>query len=556
MNQQDSRLDTCVESSISTPLQTSTSSPLNPSISPSSPIPSAVIRLPNITLPSNGFSFALTDEIPEGSVICGFEYEYKQDDADFRESHKRDGVPVVEIPPIECGWGRIRQTGREFTITPQKTGTHEIRILAKAANGREYQVNRTFRVNPNPRDLWKDLEVAEGTPFKKDNQDRASVWDGMSPFRVIAASQRGRSHAHVGSCRDDDMKFCYEPSARTYFMAVADGAGSARYSRKGSEIAVRAVLEEMKKNITAECWNASSKSFDALCPVCLKLLSSAYHARYAINEFVKSYNAGDGANLGELAVIRDFNTTLLLAAVHVEEDGALRIASFSIGDGAIAWQNAGKSQLLCTPDGGEYSGQTQFLTTASVWNEAIVRNDDQASVSFRKEFLEKRCFTTTVPADEAKVGRFFLMTDGVSDPFFETDNRLKCVEQWDKFILEENDDGISLEKVCGKADDHEAVTDLLKWLSFWSPGNHDDRTISILAAVPRSDQEKENESKVVPADMNVRTDSDGGTFSKIREWVFAPLTERREALCSGRLATDEMEKAKDANGQVSTKEGE
>ena len=67
-----------------------------------------------------------------------------------------------------------------------------------------------------------------------------------------------------------------------------------------------------------------------------------------------------------------------------------------------------------------------------------------------------------------------LMTDGISDPFFETDSNLAKKEKWD--ALWEN-----LSKEVEFTDDNEqSQYQLLKWLDFWSPGNHDDRTIAIL----------------------------------------------------------------------------
>ena len=75
-----------------------------------------------------------------------------------------------------------------------------------------------------------------------------------------------------------------------------------------------------------------------------------------------------------------------------------------------------------------------------------------------------------------------LMTDGVSDPMFETDVNLNSPAKWDelwdtlaKGFPSDNIPGVDL------SDDNEAAKDqLLRWLDFWSPGNHDDRTIAIL----------------------------------------------------------------------------
>lgn len=69
----------------------------------------------------------------------------------------------------------------------------------------------------------------------------------------------------------------------------------------------------------------------------------------------------------------------------------------------------------------------------------------------------------------------FLMTDGVSDPKFETDANLNNPDKWDTLWNDLKENGVEL------TDDNEAAKDqLLNWLDFWSPGNHDDRTIAIL----------------------------------------------------------------------------
>ena len=57
---------------------------------------------------------------------------------------------------------------------------------------------------------------------------------------------------------------------------------------------------------------------------------------------------------------------------------------------------------------------------------------------------------------------------------FETDANLNKIEKW-------NDLWENIGKEVELADDNsESQYQLLKWLDFWSPGNHDDRTIAIL----------------------------------------------------------------------------
>lgn len=62
------------------------------------------------------------------------------------------------------------------------------------------------------------------------------------------------------------------------------------------------------------------------------------------------------------------------------------------------------------------------------------------------------------------------MTDGVSDPRFETDNGLQNPQKWDALIAEISP--------CLN-DNPQAAEQLAEWLNFFSPGNHDDRTMVV-----------------------------------------------------------------------------
>jgi hypothetical protein len=66
------------------------------------------------------------------------------------------------------------------------------------------------------------------------------------------------------------------------------------------------------------------------------------------------------------------------------------------------------------------------------------------------------------------------MTDGITDPKFETDSNLLKIEKWNELW---ND--LSKE-VDFSVNNNLTAEHLLKWLDFWSPGNHDDRTIGII----------------------------------------------------------------------------
>ena len=179
--------------------------------------------------------------------------------------------------------------------------------------------------------------------------------------------------------------------------------------------------------------------------------TAAFKAHNAINKEAKEQNMP----------AKTYATTLLLTICKKFPFGWF-IASFWVGDGAICLfdQTANTAKLLGVPDEGEYAGQTRFLTMPEIFQDAT-------SLYKRLRFNIIDDFTA-----------LFLMTDGVSDPMFETDANLNNYAKWEQLwnnFATDKDNPVHL------VDDNEkSAEELLNWLDFWSPGNHDDRTIAIL----------------------------------------------------------------------------
>ncbi len=69
------------------------------------------------------------------------------------------------------------------------------------------------------------------------------------------------------------------------------------------------------------------------------------------------------------------------------------------------------------------------------------------------------------------------MTDGITDPKFPTDTTFAIAGMWSRFWETELSQSVHLLR------ENPAIQrELLDWLDFWSPGNHDDRTIAIMLA--------------------------------------------------------------------------
>lgn len=330
-----------------------------------------------------------------------------------------------------------------------------------------------FAINPDPRTLWKNIPTSKDIPFYKTDtaceyiKVKADV-DGEIRKDIVAASNRGRSHAQEGKARDDHFQIYHCQESDWYIIAVADGAGSAKYSRKGSEIACRTVVEFCKEKLyNCPEFEANIRAYKNAIDEesARKTLGNDIYSIVG-NAAFKAYKAiSDVASKTEDAKTKDFATTLLLAICKKFEFGWF-VASFWVGDGAMCIYNKDTQaiKILGIPDEGEFSGQTRFLTMPEIFA-------DYAALYRRLRFCIEDDFTALL-----------LMTDGVSDPMFGTDAELNNIEKWNELwdklkngFPEDNISGVDL------SDDNERAKDqLLNWLNFWKPGEHDDRTIAIL----------------------------------------------------------------------------
>lgn len=327
-----------------------------------------------------------------------------------------------------------------------------------------------FVINQDPRKLWKNLPVdwKNMTEPKYQNEDMQTEYvkveclaDGTPQKDIVAASKRGRSHAQEGKPRDDHFKMAHLDNG-WYIMAVADGAGSAMYSREGSRIACETAVDYCKAQLLDSTkFEEEIDTYDQFKD------DSESEARKMVGDYIYKI-VGTAAFRAQKAIYAEatsknqpakvYATTLLLTICKKFSYGWF-VASFWVGDGAICLYDKGSHtvKLLGVPDEGEFAGQTRFLTMPEIFKDA--------------KALYQRLRFYIVPDFTA----LFLMTDGVSDPKFETDANLNNPDKWDALWEDLKENGVDL------SDDNEAAKDQLQnWLDFWSPGNHDDRTIAIL----------------------------------------------------------------------------
>lgn len=331
--------------------------------------------------------------------------------------------------------------------TPTESGDFDITVIWSCPTAPQCSTQVPFIVNPDPRSLWKILEPPADSRYFKPHIAHQLIQ--RSGVNIAAASRRGRSHEHAGTFRDDDFYIANNSETGWNIMLVADGAGSAKNSREGSRIAtqtvggylttllnsdkgleLKACVENWGTDDQRIVWEAFNRLF-------------RHASRMAVNDIEnESIRAGETA--------KSYSTTLLVT-VSFRSGDELFAASFWLGDGAIAaYGPVGKVRVLGTPDSGEYAGQTRFLDADAV-------ND----ANFSKRISIGKW---------TEVSHLVLMTDGVSDPRFETDNGLLNSQKWDELIAE---------LTACLSDPSQPAERLAEWLNFFSPGNHDDRTLIV-----------------------------------------------------------------------------
>lgn len=350
-------------------------------------------------------------------------------------------APVLNIAfAQDCGlaWDG---DARRIHGTPTTSGDVELTITINH-DGKAVEITQPLHINPDPKSLWKDLPSDQTAPFAK--PDSAEDLQDTRQGRLLAARVRGRSHAHVGSYCDDDYRLASHDASGVHLIIVADGAGSASHARYGSKLAVNAAADTILALLDdpgkphhklAHADSATRKQ------IADNLIANALHAAVSAHK-----TAAQQAGIAEKAL----SCTLLIALTLPLAGGGWYSAGYQVGDGAAAlWHpENGALHLLGVADSGAYSGETQFLTAAQLQPDDIQR---------RIRTIETAAAPTVI-----------LMTDGVSDPKFETDAALENPQRW-QALWDELQAPLA-------ADDPK--TALHEWLGFWSRGNHDDRTIA------------------------------------------------------------------------------
>jgi serine/threonine protein phosphatase PrpC len=339
---------------------------------------------------------------------------------------------------------------------PGASGDFIVRVQGLLSD-RRCDVIANLAVIPDPRSLWISKPHDPTAPFAKEDEDSVV---SRGDLICVAASKRGRSHAQDGLFRDDDFALWTGGAGGWNIAVVADGAGSAKYSRRGSQIAVRTIVRDLpallEEHLTGQIDGLVAEHLEGVegaddrirAQLYRSLASASFKAAKAIRE--EATRAEERASA--------FSTTLVLSVARRGPHGWF-IAGFSIGDGGAAVFDLPSRTVkpLTLADSGEFAGQTRFL--------------QESEFAAGYEEVAKRLFFDVRDGFTAVLA----MTDGITDPKFPTDSAFASADVWCSFWETDLSQSVLLDR-----ENPSIERELLAWLDFWSPGNHDDRTIAIM----------------------------------------------------------------------------
>ncbi|VFA42025.1 MULTISPECIES: PP2C family serine/threonine-protein phosphatase [Chryseobacterium] len=379
-------------------------------------------------------------------------YEFIFDMEDF---------PDIRIKNID----NLKETGLLFendrlSGVPAAANVHHLDIqFFHTADPHTVEIKKVqLLINANPKDLWKNIPSDIHDEFYKPDED--SYKGKFSDKRIVVVSKRGRSHAHEGNFREDDFAVRNLP-ADWNIISIADGAGSAKLARKGSEIATESInrffdsttiLHKIEENIRLHY--STDYSPQVQHEAHQNIIRILYEGVLNTHNTLETWSSEHDFSLSDL------NTTLIFALVKKFSFGYV-IMSFGVGDCPVNLIDSDFSdvKLLNPMDVGEFSGGTRFITMKEIFNDQIVSRFEMTRVD--------------------DFAYLVLMTDGIYDPKFATENKLEDPESWKAFFNDLNGNNDDRRKV-DFTNDKEIAQELLHWGDFWSRGNHDDRTLAII----------------------------------------------------------------------------
>jgi len=409
-------------------------------------------------------------QIPNGNMGKAYFHQFDCNALNF------DAMAYHELVGLEAFGLHYNKQEKTISGIPSQNGDFKIhlkfRVIGENENSELHQKPINFIINADPKSLWTDKPSNHADPYWK--ADAAATFGKFGAKNSVVASKRGRAHANVGAFRDDHFALHHYENSNWSVVAVADGAGSAIFSRKGSEIACNEVVTYFGKELT----NQFNSEFDALIQKYVpenSVGTSNFEVNFKDNKELQQFvttTLGNCAKyvhqkLQEFAtskkcLLSDLHTTLIFTLFKKFDFGYV-LFSFGVGDCPIGMvsKNQTEVQLLNWLDVGDYGGGTRFITMPEI---------------FTSDKFESR-INFTICSD---FDYLFLMTDGIYDAKFGVEANLQKIEKWTTFIADLKGANEDSHAVIFDETNTQIAQQLNNWLDFWSPGNHDDRTLAIV----------------------------------------------------------------------------
>ena len=349
---------------------------------------------------------------------------------------------------VEAGFAEAQIKDLEIVTVSQHPMDGEILLQANQNHKKEETAVPTKpltneEVTEHTASLWKYLPIPSDEPEAVPEYINSTI--RFPGSKIIGARVRGKKHKHEGTNCDDWYEVAnYE---QITFVAVSDGAGSKKFSRIGARESCKAAVgylvssfeklfadkPELKDDLSLplsepKCMEACGVLAGAVQQSVIKAheaVEAAFYSRKTNPEYEKV--------LGRALQFKDLSGTLLITVIiPISESSKEKLViSCQIGDGMIAVLDSEgeftkSMKLMGVPDSGDFSGETDFLTSSQMKN---------------LETLQHRTKIARTSIDTVMV-----MSDGVADDYFpnETEMRRLYFDLIVNGVLDESNEMLSL----------------------------------------------------------------------------------------------------------------
>jgi len=217
-------------------------------------------------------------------------------------------------------------------------------------------------------------------------------------WQLFGISKQGQAHlAKAPAIPCQDSHYIQQISDDWGVVVVCDGAGSQSHSQHGAKFVAKEIAEHLaagipETNIYKTQQLPSPEVWNQYCKILVK------KTRIKLEEWVAGSLEIEGAT------IRDVGCTLIWAVYT-----PMGLLTGHVGDGRAGYRDAEGWHAMMTPWEGEYSNQTVFINTDSIYADQLENQADST-----RPFLESRVI------DNPNIDAFVLMSDGCESGLYET----------------------------------------------------------------------------------------------------------------------------------------